>query len=237
MKKYVIYSPHKCGSSILAKILSDIFNFPENIRMNQEKPINNDNGEARLRFVRHIRLQGPDNIDLTKDHIIFIPRNPIGITISMYYSFGFTHPKPPEYTEKQWEESQLDIQKTDLRDYIYEHIKDQVWLIRRCLDWPITNKTVLPYELMVGDFKSFLAQLLKSLDMMSAYDAALEKWESDFQDIPDRSARIVAGEGKWHKRTTDIYEWKSKLSEETQAKLLKWYPFIKRYDDYLKTIL
>lgn len=237
MKKYVIYSPHKCGSTVLARILSDIFNFPEKIRMNQEKSINNDTGSARLRFERHIRLQGPDNIDLTKDRVIFIPRNPIGIVISMFYSFGYTHPTPPKTTSEQWKQVQQDIQNSGLLEYIDDHIEASSTKIQRCWNWPINNKIILPYELMVSNFKLFLTELLQSLDMMSVYDTALKKWERSFSVIEDRSSLIESGKMKCHKRTTDIYEWKTKLSKETQARLLGQYPFVQQYDDYLRNIL
>ena len=56
MKKYIVYSPHKCGSTIISKILTDIFNLPERLLMSQEKTINNDIGEAKLQFERVVNL-------------------------------------------------------------------------------------------------------------------------------------------------------------------------------------
>jgi len=93
---------------------------------------------------------------------------------------------------------------------------------------------ILPYELMVSNFKSFLMELLQALDMMSAYNTTLTLWEKEFSPIEDRSDLIVAGETKSHKRTTDIYEWKKKLDDDFLVSLLKECPFISEYDDYLK---
>lgn len=237
MKKYIVYAPHKCGSTIISEILTDIFNLPEQPRMSQEKTINNDVGEAKLQFERFVNLKKPANIDFIKDNFIFIPRNPISITMSMFYSFGYTHRCPAHFTEKQFELKQQKIQKEGLHNYIKNNISRQSTKIEKFWNLPITNKTILPYELMINNFGKFLKELLQTLDMTSAYDKTYEKWKGSFGQIEDKSNLIEAGKIKTHKRTTDIYEWKKKLSDEEQIKLLHRFPFIQQYDDFLNEII
>jgi len=237
MKKYIVYAPHKCGSTITNTILADIFNLPKRLLMSQEKTINNDTGEAKLQFERVVNLKKPANIDFIKDNFIFIPRNPIGITMSMFYSFGYTHKCPACLTEKQFELKRQKIQKEGLHNYIKNNISRQSTKIEKFWNLPTTNKTILPYELMVNDFGKFLKELLQALDMNSVYDKTYEKWKESFTPIKDKSDLIEAGKLKTHKRTTDIHEWKKKLSNEEQSKLLSEFPFIQQYDDFLNKLL
>jgi hypothetical protein len=110
--------------------------------------------------------------------------------------------------------------------------------IKRFWNFPTTNsKTILPYELMVSNFSKFLKELLQVLDMTSAYDKIYEKWKESFTPIKDQSDLIEAGKIKTHKRTTDIYEWKKKLSNEEQNNLISEFPFIQQYDDFLNKLL
>ena len=238
MKKYVIYSPHKCGSTIIRKILTDIFNLPKQLTVNQEKTINNDVGEAKLQFERLVNLKKPANIDFIKDDFIFIPRNPIGITISMYYSFGYTHRRPKGRSEEEWKNKRQAIQGKGLHGNIKSNLNHQVNKIKNFWNYPTkNNKTILPYEFMIEDFSGFLKELLQTLDMTSVYDKTYEKWKESFTPIKDKSNLIEAGKIKTHKRTTDIYEWKKKLSNEEQSKLLSEFPFIQQYDDFLNKLL
>ena len=239
MKKYIIYAPHKCGSTIIGKILTDIFNLPERLPMSQEKTINNDVGEVKLQFERFINLKKPANIDFIKDNFIFIPRNPIGITISMYYSFGYTHNWPRHlYTEEEFNLERQAIQKAGLTDYVNKIIHRESRKIQSFWGLPTTNsKTILPYELMLSNFSKFLKELLQALDMASAYDKTYDKWKGSFSKIEDKSELIVTGQSKDHKRTTDIHEWKKKLSDEEQGKLLSRLPFIQQYDHFLNNLL
>lgn len=238
MKKYIVYAPHKCGSTIISKILTDIFNLPERLLMSQEKTINNDVGEAKLQFERVVNLKKPANIDFIKDNFIFIPRNPISITMSMFYSFGYTHSCPLHRTEEEFNLKRQKIQKEGLHNYIKNNISRQSTKIQSFWGLPTTNsKTILHYELMVSNFSKFLKELLQALDMTSAYDKTYEKWKGSFGQIEDKSNLIEAGKIKTHKRTTDIYEWKKKLSDEEQIKLLHRFPFIQQYDDFLNEII
>jgi hypothetical protein len=222
----------------MSKILTDIFNLPERLPMGQEKTINNDVGEAKLQFERVVNLKKPTNIDFIKDNFIFIPRNPIGITISMYYSFGYTHCCPKNLTEEKFNLKRQAIQKAGLTNYVNKRISSQLKKIKSFWDLPTTNsKTILPYELMIDNFSKFLKELLQALDMTSAYDKTYDKWKKSFAKIEDKSNLIETGKIKTHKRTTDIHDWKKKLSHEKQIELLSRFPFIQQYDDFLNNLL
>ena len=233
MKKYIIYAPHKCGSSIVSKILKSIFDLPR-LNMAEDIVVNNDSGLMKLRFERVINPRKPVGVNFANDNFIFIPRNPAGITISMFYSFGYTHKCPKHITEEQFELNMQKIQKTGLHRFVEDNFVKQSKKIEKFWNLPATSKVILPYELMVSNFKSFLVELLQALDMKSAHGATLTRWEREFSPIEDKSDLIVAGEIKSHKRTTDIYEWKKKLDEDFVVSLLKECPFISEYDKYLK---
>ena len=236
MKKYIVYAPHKCGSTITSRILTDIFNLPK--RLGKETTINNDSGEAKLQLLRVMQLNKPENpIDLNKDDFIFIPRNPIGITISMFYSFGYTHKCPAGFTQEQFESKRQKIQKEGLANYINRVTPINSKKIEKFWNLSVTKKTILPYEFMIEDFSRFLKDLLQALDMTSVYDKTYEKWKDSFAPIEDKSNLIEAGKLKTHKRTTDVYEWKKKLSNEEQSELLSRSPFVQQYNDFLNKLL
>lgn len=233
MKKYIIYAPHKCGSSIVSKILKSIFDLPR-LNMAEDIVVNNDSGLMKLRFERVINPRKPVGVNFANDNFIFIPRNPTGITISMFYSFGYTHTCPQHITEEQFYLKRQKIKSLGLDGFIENNLAKQSRKIEQFWNLPATNKVILPYELMVSNFKSFSMELLQALDMMSAYNTTLTRWEKEFSPIEDKSDLIVTGKIKPHKRTTDIYEWKKKLDEDFLVSLLKEYPFISEYDNYLK---
>lgn len=239
MKKYIIHAPHKCGSTIVSKILKSVFDLPR-IKVGEDIVVNNDSGLMKLRFERLINPANPAKlvgVNLANDNFIFIPRNPIGITISMFYSFGYTHKCPAGFTQEQFESKRQKIQKEGLANYINRVTPINSKKIEKFWNLPATNKVILPYEFMIGNFSEFLKELLQTLDMASVYDKTYEKWKYSFAPIEDKSDLIEAGKLKSHKRTTDIYEWKKKLSNEEQSKLLSEFPFIQQYDDFLNKLL
>ena len=238
MKKYIIYAPHKCGSSILFRIIRDVFDIPSSL-MSQEIIIDNDSGKAKIQVERFIRIDNPEPlVDFNKDNFIFVPRNPIGITMSMYYSFGYTHNCPKHLTQEQFKLTQQQIRELGISGYVNKEIWAQTNKIKEFWDVPTTNKKIiLPYELMIRNFSKFLKEFLQTLDVTSKYDKIYEKWKKSFEEIEDKSNLIESGKVKSHKRTTDIYEWKKKLNNEEQIKILKQFPFIQQYDDFLTKIL
>ena len=232
MNQYRIYAPHKCGSSILRRMTADITNI--NIRPDKEFIVQTDRGEAELHLFR--KFKSSQKIK-EEDRLICIPRNPISICISAYYSFGYTHRCPTHLTEVEHAHSRKKIQCTGLEGYIENNIKKACKTIKYILHSNYNNKTVIPYELMITNFSDFLKYYLAAIDMTSSYQSAYSKWNSEFCPIADQSHLIESGKFKTHKRTTDIYEWKKKLSNEELSKLLSRFPVIQQYDDFLNKLL
>jgi len=71
------------------------------------------------------------------------------------------------------------------------------------------------------------------LYMPSRFSEIYPMFEKQFLKISDLSQSIEEGRIKVHKRTTDIHEWKTKLSEEVLNELKKNYPFVYEYDKML----
>jgi len=237
MKKFIIYTPHKCGSIIVRKMLREIYKIPGFVS-DKEFVGESDTSPVKLLHTRHVQLESPPgNIDINKDTIIFIPRNPAGLAISMYYSFGYSHRCPPTHDKKRFENYQRKIQKMGLENYVLKNIKWITRNIRLGMETPVHDRTVLPYELMVENFEQFLTKLLYALDMSSRFSEIYPMFEKQFLKISDLSQSIEEGRIKVHKRTTDIHEWKTKLSEEVLNELKKNYPFVYEYDKMLANAL
>jgi hypothetical protein len=230
MKRYIIYAPHKCGSSVLQRITSGATNV--NIQPDKDFIIQTDRGEAKLHFSRKLDL----NQKFTEeDRFVFIPRNPISICISAYYSFGYTHRKPSRLSDAQFMRWRGKIQKAGLEGYVNNNIKDRCISIQNILGFDCNNKTIIPYELMITNFSDFLKNYLTAIDMSSSYQSAHSKWNSEFDPIVDQSDLIESGEIKTHKRTTDIYEWKKKLNQTKLQNILEEYPVINEDFELLST--
>lgn len=232
MNRYRIYAPHKCGSSVLRRMTADITN--AQISPDRIFPISTDIGNAELHFSRDFNF----NEQIPKEEcLIFIPRNPISICISAYYSFGYTHRCPFNSTEHEFSLKRKKIQEMGLQRFVEKEINHQCNYVKNILDLNYDNKTVIPYELMIDNFNDFLKYYLAAIDMTSSYQSVYSKWNSEFCPIADQSHLIESGKLKTHKRTTDIYEWKKKLSDEELSKLLSRFPIIQQYDDFLNEIL
>ena len=228
MKRYIIHAFHKCGSSILRRITSCTTNV--NIQLDKDFIIQTDRGEAKLHFSRKFDL----NQKFTEeDRVVFIPRNPISICISAYYSYGYTHKKPGRFSDAQFIRWRDKIQKAGLEGTIDNKIETQCNLIQNILDFDCKNKTIIPYELMVTNFSDFLKNYLTAIDMSSSYQSAYSKWNSEFCPIADQSDLIESGTLKIHKRTTDIYEWKKKLDQNKLQNILEQHPVINEYLELL----
>ena len=230
MNKYIIYAPHKCGSSILRKMTADITNV--NIKPDKEFIIQTDRGEAQLHLFRKFKFSQKNQ---EEDRLICIPRHPISICISGYYSFGYTHRCPPQFTEVEFARRRKKTQHIGLEGFIENNIKKACKITEHTLHSNYNNKTVIPYELMITNFSDFLKNYLTAINMTSSYQSAYSKWNSEFCPIADRSDLIESGTLKTHKRTTDIYEWKKKLDQNKLQNILKEYPIINEYCELLST--
>jgi hypothetical protein len=210
--------------------LRDIFEYK--LKEDIEHEIKTNQGFGEIILSRNYDL---DMLEIQNDKLICIPRNPISITISGFYSFGYTHVPPPGLSAEEWLKRKLSIQNMGLENYIQKSLTASCKKIADIFDFECTNKIILPYELMISNFNVFLKDFLIAIDMQDCYSKTLERWKSSFEPIKDQSERIISNNYRGHKRTTDIYEWKSKLDENFQKKLCDAYPFILDYDHFLQT--
>lgn len=230
MNRYRIYAPRKCGSSVIRRMTADITSVK--ILPDRIFPISTDIGNAELHFSRDFNF----NKQIPKEeHLIFIPRNPISMCISAYYSFGYTHKQPVGMSEDEFLNFRNRIRKQGLETFIEKVVGKQSELIKSILDYNHNNQTIIPYELMVSNFSDFLKQYLDALNMSNLYQTVYSKWNENFKPIRDKSDLIVSGEYKAHKRTTDINEWRKKLESNLIRDILERYPVIGDYLELLST--
>ena len=228
MQRYIIYAPHKCGSSVLFRILGDIFEYK--LKEDIEHEIKTNKGFGKIILSRKYDLK---ELDIQSDKLICIPRNPISMTISAFYSFGYTHIKPPHRSEQEWQKIRSNIQDRGFYNYIERHFAKHYEKIADIFNFECAKKTILPYELMVSNFDIFLKDFLIAIDMQDSYLKTLEQWKSSFNPIEDQSERILSNDYKGHKRTTDIHEWKHKILKDQLNQLTKDRPV---FDQYIKFI-
>lgn len=222
MNRYKIYAPHKCGSSILRRMTAGITN--AQILPDKDFLISTDTGDAKINFSRNF-----DKKIHKEDSLIFIPRNPIAMCISAYYSFGYTHAQPRGMSEDKFVNYRERILKQGLQTFVEKNINQQCELIKSILHYNHWNKTIIPYELMVNNFNDFLKEYLNAINMNSKYESAYARWSKEFNPIEDRSDLIESKGIKPHKRTTDIYEWKQKLDQVKLQNILEQYSIINEY--------
>jgi hypothetical protein len=235
--RYNIIAPHKCGSSILKQVLRRIFErkgYACTVKRGYAWTVNSINsaGEhesVEYRFSRRI----PEDLH-GQSKCIFIPRNPLAISISMFYSFAYTHLKPEEMTEKRWQNFQAKQQKMGCEKFVEKCISTNCKKIKGIFNSD-RDKTIIPYELMVVNFELFLQKFLDSLNLSDFYGETFNVFKERFQPIEDKSDDIVLGNYKGHRRTTDINEWQSKFNETTLSRYMDKYPMIKEYHDYIQS--
>ncbi len=217
MKKYNIIAPHKCGSSIINRIINSI---------NELKP-------GHLYFSRFPN----EYVNCPENSFIFVVRNPLAICISAFYSFGYTHGVPRHRTAEEHKLIQKEIRKLGLSSFIEQRMPEHEGKIRNIFNLKGDNKLILPYELMIADFGRFLKKILNYINSPELFDQLYQRWHSSFTPINDQTKLIVNNKLKTHKRTTDIHEWKKKIPSEDLAKYITEYPFILEYDKFLQKLL
>lgn len=235
--RYNVIAPHKCGSTILNKILQEILGEPT-VRSGTRgifRKVDSTNSAVEHESVeyRFSRLMPEDH--QSQDKCIFIPRNPISMSISMFYSYAYTHAKPHNsMSEEEWQKRCAKRQKMGCEKFVEECISRNCAKIKELFDSDC-DKTIIPYELMVSNFELFLQKFLESLNLTDYYDETFHKFKGDFGPIEDKSDDIVAGNYKGHKRTTDINEWQSKFDEATLSRYMDKHSIIKEYHDYVQS--
>ena len=107
--RYNIIATHKCGSTILKKVLSCIFGDTKSKTLFDNHNVVTHE-EAEYMFCRDTELI--DDKIHANDKFVCVPRNPVSMSISMFYSYAYTHPQNKNQTKKQYKESRLKNQET-----------------------------------------------------------------------------------------------------------------------------
>ena len=237
--KYNLVCFHKCGSTVIERILSDSASF-----ISQKRTF------VKPRIFTPISLTLSDkdvavDIDMVKrldwlppysgeDKFIFVVRNPLSVAISMFYSFGYTHSAPEGKSKEEHLKKQLLIQKIGLNKFAARRMNGLCKKLSNVFDDEIfQNKLILPYELMLSNFSEFLHLFLNHINLPSLHQSIYEKHHKSFTPIRDRTEEIIKNGLKTHKRTTDINEWKKKFSTEEIEIFETDFPIIKKYQDFL----
>lgn len=146
---------------------------------------------------------------------IIVLRNPVNRIISMYYSYGWSH--PPELSPEGFLDYRQDIQEQTLAEFICHKkiLTNEKHFIEGSLK---LGSTILRYEDIMDSPEDYLHFILKSVDRLDLIESVkkefLEEFEWTKQDLSDK---IVKGEITYpiaHKRNLDHYEYLHKLSHD-----------------------
>lgn len=243
MSDFVVTARHKCGSSILNRILKSAEAWVQANRFKYQKkkgntyiikPNDTNDNERTIHFYRQSRQHQAHH---ESDKYVFILRNPLSICISAYYSFGYTHERPSNKTEEEFKIYRERIANQGLEAYIDSNIERVSQEIEWFFNSKLKCKTFLPYELMLSDFGRFLYDFLEPINCLDLYTALLNRWADEFKPFDDRSYEIECQGLKTHKRTSNINEWKEKIPEDKLKEYISSNPGLKRYITWSDSVL
>jgi len=146
---------------------------------------------------------------------IIVLRNPVNRIISMYYSYGWSH--PPELRPEDFLDYRKEIREQTLGEFICKKkiLTNEKHFIEGSLK---LGSTILRYEDIMDNPEDYLHFILKSVDRLDLIESVkkefLEEFEWTKQDLSDK---IVKGEITYptaHKRNLDHYEYLHKLSHD-----------------------
>lgn len=231
MNKIVFTSLHKTGSTVLEKIL---YSISESKINKKTYIINEPTNQTEVHFTRNSTDYQLYDVN---DSFIFVIRNPVSICVSKFYSYGYTHVKPPHQKLDDFLKHRELIVSLGLTKFVELNLNDLCDTIENIMNLQYKNLIILPYELMVTNFDNFIFNLLTFMKVEHLQKPIVSQWSGEFKPIRDLSSKIVAGKSTSHKRTTDIYDWKKKLDEGTLNEYFTKYPVIERYEQFLDQTL
>lgn len=234
-KSLVFISLHKCATLFFSNYLLKNLQGREHV---DYQVLHYDNnlleGESKLRTRKYgyvygvLRLLDPEHPSyeiteklLTKKHlagkkVVFFIRDPRDILVSMYYSFGFTHPfsRNPDIKEYQLKRRKR-IQAQTIDEYVEEtapHLKEKFDRIASMMkDIPRQDCILLKYEDMINNFDSFYPALNNFIELNPGIK------EKIFEQTRPRQVEHKAE----HKRKGATGDYKLKLKKETISKINK----------------
>lgn len=148
------------------------------------------------------RLLRKENLE--ENRAIFFVRDPRDILVSMYYSFGFTHPWSPHRDIRAYQEERRErIQKMTIDDYAIHtapELKEKFDTIRLLKKWA-ADSLLLRYEDMIDNFDEFYRQLREFVQLNGSVREEL------FRQTRPREAEHPTD----HKRKGQPGDYKEKL--------------------------
>ena len=217
---YKVKTFFKCGSCIQIKMFNWLAK-QKHINFYENHIIENYNVNVLKPYI--ITQRFPHNFE-NNIFNIFIIRHPIDRLISQYYSFGYTHSddylkdfKDKEYREKRRKAylKQVNyIKNSTLDNYILDNLNE--YMEEYNYIYTLKDKKnviVLPYELMVFNFKKFSEIICELFNFDS--EIFYNQFKSEFEDFEDKSNLIVNNKSKSHKRAKIFKEYLKKLKKET----------------------
>jgi len=153
-----------------------------------------------------------DTANLKNIKTIFWVRDPRDILVSLYYSFGFTHPfSPNRMIQEHQHERRKKIQTMELDEYALKEAPNLKWKFEQIdrLRQQLPNHLVLRYEEMIHDFDPFFKTLSTFTGInQNLYDDMLH------QTRPNKDEDTSS-----HKRSGKTQAFKEKLKPETVEEL------------------
>ena len=94
------------------------------------------------------------------------------------------------------------------------------------------NFAFIPYEILLVNYRKVSDIISKLLDLETHY--TYNNFKHFFKKQKDLSTDIVKDGLIVHKRNTNIYEYREKISEDIISKFQKAFPITKVFDDYIE---
>lgn len=232
----LFFTTHKCASTFVSALLDELANQSDYENLNYESaywelgdqvdasnthiskflPQNYD-----VLFRRHGEIYGPlrfavDFPGRDKFKHIFFFRDPRDVLVSMYYSFGFTHPEPINSEVRQrFLKNRAEIQALGIDEYVLKKAAENIiprFERFRGLAQTAPGALFLTYDEFSQHTDVFLRKVTDYLE--------IDLSEESIEKLSNFASPIQKGAPKLeHKRSGKSGQWKNELKPETADEL------------------
>ena len=187
---------HKCASSLQSRI----YNYIDDLC-----------GYNVIDFNRMPTSINPNLVQATKNCDIIVLRNPVNRMISMYYSYGWTHPTD-KYDDKSWESRKI-IRKLSLSEYVVStKLQWQKQWYEKILS--ADGAYFVKYEDIMDNPKEYISLVLDKIGRLELLDKVYNNFKNEFVfHGKDRSDDIINKGLITHVRNLDHKEYLNKFNE------------------------
>lgn len=152
------------------------------------------------------------NIQLNELDIAILIRDPRDVIVSMYYSFGFSHELSSEKSTRQYQlRRRQNIQSMNIDEYaiyVLPQLKEKLRILIR-LSHANGHSTILKYDEMITNFKSFFTKLQRAIPVNVAFESKM------YADTRPQPVEKFAS----HRRSGAVGGYKEKLKKETISRI------------------